>query len=246
VNVIKGLGEEVEESMIVQKILRSLPMRFDPKISSLEEREDLGMLSMDELHGIFTAYEMRTEQENPSKKEATFKASKKTKKKKKHKSKPNCSCSDDSDEDEEITNFVRKLKRGTDKYKGMLPLKCFNCGKIGHFANKCPYAKKSDSDEEEDPKKEKKYQKGNKKGDKRKAFKKNLYSREDSSSSDEDDESDSDSERVLFMATKTKKRTPESDEEEGEVDLEEELISALTELKKERKKKNHSKKKSSP
>jgi tellurite resistance protein len=56
-------------------------MRFDSKISSLEEREDLGTLSMDELHGIFTAYEMRTEQENPVTKEATFKASKKTKKK---------------------------------------------------------------------------------------------------------------------------------------------------------------------
>jgi hypothetical protein len=35
-------------------------MRFDPKISSLEERQDLSMLSMDELHEIFTAYEMRT------------------------------------------------------------------------------------------------------------------------------------------------------------------------------------------
>jgi hypothetical protein len=57
-------------------------MRFDPKISSLEEREDLGTISMDELHGIFTAYEMRTVQENPSTKEATFKASKRTKKKK--------------------------------------------------------------------------------------------------------------------------------------------------------------------
>jgi hypothetical protein len=34
-NVIKGLGEEVEESMFVQKILRSLPMRFDPNISAL-------------------------------------------------------------------------------------------------------------------------------------------------------------------------------------------------------------------
>jgi hypothetical protein len=97
VNAIKGLGEEVEESMIVQKILRSLPMRFDPKISTLEEREDLGTISMDELHGIFTTYEMRTKQENPSKKEATFKASKKTKKKNKHKSKSNCSCNNDSE-----------------------------------------------------------------------------------------------------------------------------------------------------
>jgi hypothetical protein len=39
-------------------------------------------------------------------------------------------------------NFVRRLKRGTEKYKGMLPLKCFNCDGVGHFANKCPYKKK--------------------------------------------------------------------------------------------------------
>jgi flagellar hook-basal body complex protein FliE len=67
--------------------------------------------------------------------------------------------------------------------------------------------------------------------DKRKVFKKNIYSREDSSSSDEDNKSDSDSNRVLFMDTKNKKN-----DEEGEVDFEAELINALTELKKERKK----------
>jgi hypothetical protein len=87
VNAIRGLGEEVDESIIVQKVLRSLPMRFDPKISSLEERTDMDSISMDELHGIFTAYEMRTEQENPVTKEATFKASKKSKKKGKQKEK---------------------------------------------------------------------------------------------------------------------------------------------------------------
>jgi hypothetical protein len=99
---------------------------------------------------------------------------------------------------------VSRLKKGTDKYKGNLPLKCFNCGKIGHFSSKFPYAKNSDSDEEFS-KKEKKYQNGNKKGNKRKVFKKSLYSREDSSSSDEDNDSDSDSERVLFMAMETQK-----------------------------------------
>jgi hypothetical protein len=35
VNAIIGLGEEIEESVIVQKVLRSLPMRFNPKISTL-------------------------------------------------------------------------------------------------------------------------------------------------------------------------------------------------------------------
>jgi sirohydrochlorin ferrochelatase len=61
VNAIIGLGEEIEESVIVQKILRSLPIKFNPKISTLEERSDLDSISMDELYGIFIAYEMRME-----------------------------------------------------------------------------------------------------------------------------------------------------------------------------------------
>jgi hypothetical protein len=49
VNAIIGLGEEIEEYVIVQKVLRSLPMRFNPKISSLEERLDMNSIRMDEL-----------------------------------------------------------------------------------------------------------------------------------------------------------------------------------------------------
>jgi hypothetical protein len=64
-NAFIGLGEEIEESVIVQKVLISLPMKFNPNISTLEEISDLNSISMDELHGIFTTYEMRTEQENP-------------------------------------------------------------------------------------------------------------------------------------------------------------------------------------
>jgi hypothetical protein len=83
VNAIIGLGEEIEESIIVQKVLRSLPMRFNPKISALEEISDLNSISMEEMHGIFTAYEMRTEQENQDVKEAAFKASKRSNQNKK-------------------------------------------------------------------------------------------------------------------------------------------------------------------
>jgi hypothetical protein len=83
VNAIIGLGEEIEEPAIVQNVLRSLPVRFNPKISSLEERLDIKSISMDELHGIFIAYEMRTEQENPDVKEVAFKSSKRSNQKKK-------------------------------------------------------------------------------------------------------------------------------------------------------------------
>jgi len=61
INSIKVLGEEMKEKIIFQKVLRSLPMIYDPKIWTLKERTYLHTLIMDELHGILTTYEMRTE-----------------------------------------------------------------------------------------------------------------------------------------------------------------------------------------
>jgi hypothetical protein len=60
-------------------------MRFDPKISTLEEKIDLDSISMDELHRIFTTYEMRTAQKKLGIKEATFKASERSNQKVKQK-----------------------------------------------------------------------------------------------------------------------------------------------------------------
>ena len=111
-------------------------------------------MTVDQLDGTHVAYEMRIKDEDTSRKETTFKvSSKQVGKNKSTKGKPT---SDESD-DEEMTNFVRKLKRGTGKYKGKLPLKCFSCGNIGHSASKCPYAKNSDSDEDDNFKPYKKY-----------------------------------------------------------------------------------------
>ena len=81
VNTVRGLGETIENGIIVQKVLRSLPIRFDPKIYALEERTYIATLLMDELQGILTTYQMMTSNENPSNKETTFNAAKKDKKK---------------------------------------------------------------------------------------------------------------------------------------------------------------------
>jgi hypothetical protein len=65
VKSIKGLGEYVEEDIVVQKVFMSLPSIFNPKILVIEEMNDLDKLTVDELHGTLTTYEMRIEQDNP-------------------------------------------------------------------------------------------------------------------------------------------------------------------------------------
>jgi hypothetical protein len=95
-----------------------------------------------------------------------------------------------------VANFVRRMKRGTGKYKGMLPLKCFNCDGVGHFSNKFPYKKKK-GNEEDDSKEKNKIQKGRRNTNI--FFKKSLCTKEDSSSSDGDEVNENDIEHVLFM-----------------------------------------------
>lgn len=64
VTSITWIGEEVNESIIVQKVMRSLPLRYDRKVSTIEESRDLTKMTMDELHGILMTYEMRTKTKN--------------------------------------------------------------------------------------------------------------------------------------------------------------------------------------
>jgi hypothetical protein len=219
VNAIIGMGEEIEESIIVQKVVGSLPMRFNPKISALEEISDLNSISMDKLHGIFTAYEMITEHENPDVKEAAFKASKRSKQKKKEQEEYSSS-NDVSEDDEEVANFIKRLNQGTNgRYRGKLPLICFNCDGIGHFSNKFPHKRKRNY---------KGYSKGRQtyKGKRttKKVFKKNFCTNEDISSSDEDEVSDNETGRFLFMAVEDSGK--EDSEEEYEESYEEEIEEA--------------------
>ena len=97
-----------------------------------------------------------------------------------------------------MDNFVKRLNKGTNsRYRGKLPLICFNCDGIGYFSHKCPHKKKRN---DEGYSKDKHTYKG--KSTTKKVFKKILYTKEDISSSYEDEVSDSETRRVLFMAVK--------------------------------------------
>ena len=168
--------------IIVRNILKIFPARFNPKVSVLEDRSNLTNLSIDELHGILTAYEMRIEEEDDtSDLETTFAASKKNSKDKqtlKEKTFNNKDEKKEEDEEEffdkEFAYFTRKMRTGMRKFRGKLPLICFDCGEVGHFAAKFPHKNEVVTKGNKSPRK------FNKQG-KKKWFKKSFFSKEDSS-----------------------------------------------------------------
>jgi hypothetical protein len=146
-----------------------------------------------------------------------------------------------------VANFIKRLNKGTNgRYRGKLPLICFNCDGISHFANKCPHKKKIN---DEGYSKGKHTYKG--KRTTKKYFKKILCIKEDISSSDEDEISDSETGKVLFMVVKDSDKEDSEEEyeevvegyeevkeeiEDAEVDYQEELMCAIEVIKREKKK----------
>ena len=53
-----NLGEKMEDSKIVRKILRSLPESFRAKVTIIEESKDLNDIKVQELIGSLQTYEL--------------------------------------------------------------------------------------------------------------------------------------------------------------------------------------------
>ncbi|XP_059627123.1 uncharacterized protein LOC132269917 [Cornus florida] len=58
VNNMKSLGEDIKDSDVCKKVLRSLTPRFNEKVIILEDK-DLSKIKIDELQASLIAYEMR-------------------------------------------------------------------------------------------------------------------------------------------------------------------------------------------
>jgi hypothetical protein len=151
---------------------------------------------------------MRMGKDKPTSRESSFKADK----------------NEDSEPDEIEEKIVIRLKKGSGKYQGKFPFKYFNCGKIGHFASKCPQKKKDQNVECEEKYKSKRFGK-----------KKSLCVNNDDSSEDIDSDSSCEYKVNDFMLMAkedydNKIRGSDVDDEEAVVDLEGELISSLEEI----------------
>ncbi|XP_019429620.1 PREDICTED: uncharacterized protein LOC109337165 [Lupinus angustifolius] len=75
-NQMKGYGEQISDLMIIEKIMRSLPQKFDFIVVVIEEAKDINVMKIEELQSSLEAHEMRLLDKCPIKKtEQALKAS---------------------------------------------------------------------------------------------------------------------------------------------------------------------------
>ena len=74
VNQIKSHGDTLDDQKVVEKILRSLPIRFDPIVVAIEESKDLSQVSIDSLMGYLQNHEKIINRSNGSSMENAFKS----------------------------------------------------------------------------------------------------------------------------------------------------------------------------
>jgi len=57
-NSFESLGDKFFDEKLVRKVLRSLPKRFDMKVTAIEEAQDISCLKVDELIGSLQNFEI--------------------------------------------------------------------------------------------------------------------------------------------------------------------------------------------
>ncbi|PNX93845.1 gag-protease polyprotein, partial [Trifolium pratense] len=137
-NQFDALGEKISEEKLVRKMLRSLPKKFDIKVTAIEEAKDISEMKLDELVGSLQTYEVAiNERAKKNNKNIAF-----------------VSNTDDEEvqsdmgSDESISDAIVRLGREFNKVLKMMDknsrpnkgkgVQCHDCEGYGHVQAECP------------------------------------------------------------------------------------------------------------
>ncbi|XP_019419076.1 PREDICTED: uncharacterized protein LOC109329725 [Lupinus angustifolius] len=149
-NLMKGCSEAMRDQLIVEKVLRTLNLKFDHVVVAIEESKDLEVFKIEELLSTLEAHEQRIKERNSDQAlqaEASrrpFNQGNFTKKlKNKWKSDKGRTYEAARHDSNSFSGkrgsgqdqILKRNKKRFDKKK----IQCFNCKNFGHFASKCRF-----------------------------------------------------------------------------------------------------------
>ena len=144
INSMKNLGKTYTNEEMIEKLLRSLPKLWQPKVTAIREAKELSTLSLEQLLGSLVTHEMELAvfDKEDKKKNIALKTSHERDEE------------SESDGDNEMAMITRKFKRFLKKDRNFTrrtpkeleakkePIICFKCKKPGHVKADCPLMKK--------------------------------------------------------------------------------------------------------
>ncbi|MQM23183.1 hypothetical protein Taro_056246 [Colocasia esculenta] len=154
-NGLAGLGKSYEMGDMVRKILRSLPASWTPKVTAIEEANDLKRMSLEKLIGSLMAHEINMERlgESSSRKKHSN-ALKATEGSSDEEFEDEVSNEDSDDEEALLSRRLqwilakKKYQSGRKKTEGKDTKRaepiCYECKKPGHIKAECPKLKKTE------------------------------------------------------------------------------------------------------
>ncbi|PNX85016.1 gag-protease polyprotein [Trifolium pratense] len=114
-NQFDALGEKVPEERLVRKMLRSLPKKFDMKVTALEEAKDISEMKLDELVGSLQTFVATNERMDKKTKSIAF-------------------VSNAEEEDQQKTSEKPRSDEKAIQRKGV---QCHECEGYGHIRTEC-------------------------------------------------------------------------------------------------------------
>lgn len=137
VSQMKSYGEEVGDEIVVSKVLRSLPSKFDHVVAAIEESKDLSVFSFDQLMGSLQSHESRINKSTERTEEQAFQV------------KEQPQIQNEKSLEQGVQGRGRGSFRGRGRGRGRSQSKwtnsrrngvqCYNCHRFGHIEANCWY-----------------------------------------------------------------------------------------------------------